>query len=89
MIRQAQLTQHPLCQRHLQRTPPELVRAEIVHHVNQHKGDEYLFYSGPFESLCKPCHDQDAQQQERRGYSLEIGDDGWPRDARHPANRTV
>jgi 5-methylcytosine-specific restriction enzyme A len=84
-IRQAQLTQHPLCKRHLDKS--QFVRATIVHHVNQHQGDEYLFYSGPFESLCKPCHDSDAQQQERIGHSTTIGTDGWPVDPKHPANR--
>lgn len=86
-IREAQLTQHPLCAWHLKRTPAEFVTATVVHHVEPHRGDEVKFYNGPFESLCKSCHDGEAQQQERRGYSLAIGADGWPLDPKHPANR--
>lgn len=66
----------------------KLTRATVVHHVNQHRGDPVLFYNGPFQSLCKPHHDSDAQQEERRGYSLAIGNDGWPTDPNHPANRS-
>lgn len=84
-VRQAQLTLHALCQRCLLKG--KTVRAEVVHHTTQHRGDPVLFFNGPFESLCKPCHDSDAQQQERRGYGLAIGADGWPTDPKHPANR--
>jgi len=84
-IRQAQLTAEPLCQRHKKRG--QLVRAEVVHHVKAHKGDEYLFYHGEVESLCKACHDSDAQSEEARGYSKRIGSDGWPVDPKHPANQ--
>ena len=82
-IRLHQLTEHPLCKRHLDRGV--IKRAEVVHHVVRHNGDPKLFFRGPFESLCKECHDSAAQSEERRGYSTEIGADGWPVDARHPA----
>jgi 5-methylcytosine-specific restriction protein A len=84
-IRQHQLTQHPLCKRHLDKG--DVVAATIVHHVDRHQGNEYLFYNSRLESLCKPCHDAHEQQAERYGYSLAIGNDGWPTDHRHPANR--
>jgi 5-methylcytosine-specific restriction enzyme A len=86
-IRQHQLTQHPLCAWHLKKTPPQMVRATVVHHVHPHKGNEIIFYNGPFESLCSHCHDSKAQQDEKWGYSLDIGTDGWPVDPKHPANR--
>jgi len=56
----------------------------VVHHERPHKGDLEIFWSGPFEALCKPCHDGDAQQQERIGYSKAIGVDGLPIDPNHP-----
>ena len=59
----------------------------IVHHIVPYRGDRAKFFSGPFTSLCKDCHDIVAQGIEARGYSNEIGMDGWPVDERHPAYR--
>lgn len=59
----------------------------VVHHVEPHKGDEDLFFNGPFETLCPDDHDKYEQQREVRGYSSETGEDGWPTDHRHPANK--
>lgn len=78
MIRAAQLAAHPLCQRHLRRG--RAVCASKAHHVERHNGDEQKFFAGPFESLCKACHDSDVQSEERTGYSRKIGEDGWPVD---------
>ena len=87
-IREHQLTLHPLCAWHLKKTPPQMVRATVVHHPIPHKGDEVLCYdANNVESLCAPCHDSKAQQDEKWGYSLDIGTDGWPTDPKHPANR--
>lgn len=83
-IRQEQLTKYPLCGRCLARG--NVVPATIVHHVEKHNGNPVKFYAGPLESLCKTHHDSDAQSEERRGYSIEVGLDGWPVDPRHPAN---
>ncbi|PRD42164.1 HNH endonuclease [Phyllobacterium phragmitis] len=38
----------------------------VCDHVTPHRGDEELFWSGPFQTLCKPCHDRDKQRMERR-----------------------
>ena len=81
-IRQQQLQSHPLCAWHLK--SGRLVPATVVHHVHRHEGNAALFFGGPFESLCKFCHDSLAQQEERIGFSPEIGADGWPVDPRHP-----
>lgn len=84
-IREAQLTLHPFCQPC--QAKGKLTRAEVVHHTLPHRGDPVLFFNGPFEPACKPCHDGHLQQAERRGYSTAIGADGWPTDPKHPANR--
>jgi hypothetical protein len=84
-LRAQQLSDHPLCNRHLKRG--RVLKATTVHHVETHRGDEALFFGGPFESLCVDCHNSDAQSEERNGYSRQIGADGWPLDANHPANR--
>jgi hypothetical protein len=83
-IRAKQLAEHPLCERHEKRG--ELIEATVAHHVEVHKGDPALFFRGPFESLCKRCHDGEAQQEEKRGYASRVGADGWPVDKRHPVN---
>lgn len=84
-IRRDQLERQPLCERHLKRN--EVVAATVVHHVHQHNGSWALFIQGPFESVCKGCHDGEIQQEEAAGCSMQIGDDGWPVDPRHRANR--
>lgn len=63
-------------------------RAAVVHHIKAHKGDPCLFFDlNNLQSLCKRHHDSDAQSQEARGYSTQMGEDGWPVDPRHPAVR--
>ena len=62
-------------------------RATVVDHIQRHRGNRALFFGGPFQSLCKGCHDGAKQQEERIGYSTAIGADGMPTDARHPFNR--
>lgn len=58
----------------------------VVDHVKPHKGDETLFFSGPFQTLCPDDHDGVKQGQEARGYSTEVGADGIPIDPLHPFN---
>ena len=41
------------------------------------------------QGLCAPCHNRPKQSEERRGYSTEIGSDGWPIDPRHPVNKAT
>ena len=62
-IRGHQLAIEPLCERHKQRG--EIVAATVVNHVEPHRGDWAKFIDGPFESLCKPCHDGEVQAEER------------------------
>lgn len=60
--------------------------ATVCDHVVPHRGDEHLFWHGRMQSLCAPHHDRTKQREERLGYSDEVGQDGWPIDASHPAN---
>ena len=62
-IRSHQLAKEPLCRRHLARG--ETVAATVCNHVEPHRGDWQKFISGPFESLCKACHDSEVQREER------------------------
>ena len=83
--RKRQLTSELLCERCHARG--KIVLATVAHHRVPHKGNPELFWNGELSSLCKACHDGEAQQQEKRGYSTTIGQDGWPLDPLHPANR--
>lgn len=79
------LTANPLCVKCLARD--RITAATVVDHIVPHKGDPQLFWDpANWQSLCKPCHDGAKQQEERLGYSTEVGVDGWPIDPRHPAN---
>jgi 5-methylcytosine-specific restriction enzyme A len=80
-----QLQTHPLCRVCWDRGV--ITAAEVVDHVIPHKGDAVAFYMGELQSLCRPHHDRTKQQQEKRGYSSDVGDDGYPLDPKHPANQ--
>jgi 5-methylcytosine-specific restriction protein A len=60
----------------------------VADHKTPHKGNLNLFWDeANIWTLCAPCHNSTKQSEERTGYSKAIGSDGWPTDARHPANR--
>lgn len=92
-IRIRHLATHPVCARC--KAKGFIVIATVVHHVNKaSKATEQGFFAGPFMSLCAPCHDSAVQSEEktgkanhRIGFTTHPGADGWPTDARHPANR--
>lgn len=62
-IRAAQLAEEPLCRRCV--ANDKITAATVVNHRVPHRGDWDLFIGGPFESLCKPCHDSVVQSEER------------------------
>jgi 5-methylcytosine-specific restriction enzyme A len=81
------LRQHPLCERC--EAQGRVTAATVVNHRTPHKGDLVLFHSVQnWEACCKPCHDRDVRFEEERGYSKEIGLDGWPVSPNHPANKS-
>lgn len=81
-----QLLREPLCRRC--RKQNRLIVATVVNHIVAHKGKWELFSDiNNLESLCKSCHDGDAQREDKNGYSSMVGADGWPMDHKHPLNR--
>jgi len=84
-IRAAQLATEPLCRMCM--AQGKITPASVCDHVEPHKGDPVKFWGGPFQSLCDPHHSEGKQQIERRGYSNEIGPDGYFVDPNHPSNR--
>lgn len=76
-IREAQLSMQPLCERCLRLEVIE--EATVVHHSDGgHRGDEVRFWNGPFESLCKACHDHFGALEDRGVKVVQFGNDGWP-----------
>jgi 5-methylcytosine-specific restriction enzyme A len=81
-IRRHQLREHALCKYCAETGIVE--PATICDHVEPHHGDRIKFWSGPFQSLCKRCHDSAKRHVELHGYRPDVGLDGWPLDPRHP-----
>src|SRR5215469_917596 len=75
-LRKFQLIQHLLCKFCLERGI--VTAANVVDHVEPHKGDWTAFVTGKLQSLCGPCHKSAKRQIELRGYRCEIGLDGLP-----------
>ena len=76
-LRDSVLRERPLCERCLRMEVVE--PATVVHHKDGgHKGDETRFWAGPFEALCKPCHDRFGAMEDRGVEVVEFGQDGWP-----------
>ena len=84
-LRAYHLKHHPLCVRCEAKGKTTLARE--VHHV-QPCGDDPALQADPLnlESLCRECH-QPLKDDDRRGYSLAMGIDGYFVDERHPSNR--
>jgi 5-methylcytosine-specific restriction endonuclease McrA len=75
-LREGQLRAEPLCRFCMGRDVHVL--ATVCDHITPHRGDLESFWAGPFQSLCKPCHDGDKQRIERGGKPKpSIGLSGW------------
>ena len=62
-VREAQLSSEPLC---VMCIADEIVTAaNVCDHVVAHRGNEELFWSGPFQSLCEHHHNSTKQREER------------------------
>ena len=60
--------------------------AAVHHKLKAKDRPDLAFDLDNLESLCKRCHDSTAHADEKRGYSIQVGLDGWPVDQKHPAN---
>lgn len=61
-IRREQLDKEPFCW--MCRERGVVTWATICNHSTPHRGDPARFWAGPFDSLCKPCHDGEQQRRE-------------------------
>ena len=76
-----QLRAEPLCA--LCKAEGRITGATIADHFPPCGDDYNAFVLGPLRSLCASCHDA-LSGFVHRGYSLDIGADGYPVDERHP-----
>lgn len=60
-IRRAQLLKEPWCALCLRKD--QWVQATDVDHIQPHRGNESLFYAGPFQSLCHRCHSSKTRRE--------------------------
>lgn len=84
IIRDHQLHKQPLCERC--KAKNRIVQATVCHHTVKHDGDPVLFWTGPFASSCKDCHDTIEQAIEARGYEVGCDVNGRPTAPDHPWN---
>lgn len=77
-----QLKQYPLCAMCLDKG--EVMPATVADHIEPHRGNEMKFWFGALASLCSNHHCRGKQQLEVRGFTSDIGADGWPTDQGHP-----
>jgi 5-methylcytosine-specific restriction endonuclease McrA len=89
-LRDTQLSLHPLCL--FCAANGRATIATVVDHIRPHRGDPSAFFDiNNIQSLCDAypwrCHSVVKQEQERIGYSSEVGLDGWPIDAAHRSNK--
>jgi 5-methylcytosine-specific restriction endonuclease McrA len=76
-VRKQQLIAQPLCAMCKARGVDR--PATVCNHIVRHNGNPDLFWRGPFNSLCKNCHDSDQQRIEGGSTARPIIDaTGWP-----------
>lgn len=75
-IRERQLRTNPLCL--FCQQFGRITKATVCDHVIPHRGDVRKFYAGPFQSLCKRCHDSHKQSEEAGGVRRGCDIDGNP-----------
>jgi len=66
--RATQLSEEPLCR--LCEERGVTTEATVADHHPPHRGNYLAFFNGPLRSLCKSCHDSDAQRQDHEASNL-------------------
>lgn len=65
----------------------KFTEATVCDHKVPHRGNEELFWKGPFQSLCFECHDRHKQRLEKGGKVMGCSADGMPFDKNHLWNK--
>ena len=66
---------------------PECDHIELALRIVSQHGVDAFYDLDRLQTLSKGCHDRWKSQIEAKGYSDEVGPDGWPVDQKHPVNR--
>lgn len=77
-LRGLQLSQHPMC-RYCADLGVLTPATDVDHVVPVREAPEGAFDPGNLQSLCKPCHSQTKQREERSGQASGCLPDGTPR----------
>jgi 5-methylcytosine-specific restriction enzyme A len=56
---------HFTCQRTECRRSESDTSQLVCDHIEPHRGDWERFWKGPFQTLCKRCHDSEKQREEQ------------------------
>lgn len=80
-IRAQQLEAQPFCV--FCRGEGRLIPATVCDHIEPHRGDVARFYAGPFQSLCKRCHDSAKARIESGSGPIGCDESGMPINPRH------
>jgi len=80
-LRVEQLRRQPLCEMCFNHG--KITEANVVDHKEPHRGDMDRFWAGPFQSLCKHCHDSHKQRAENGGGVMGCDANGFPIDPDH------
>ena len=55
--------EHPFCVNADKRLPHCTLVTEVTDHVRPHRGDERIFWAGPFQPMCRACHSIKTAQE--------------------------
>jgi 5-methylcytosine-specific restriction endonuclease McrA len=86
-LRERQLASSPRCECPHHKGRPGAPLAEVVDHIEPHRGDFQKFIDpNNLQSMAKSCHDSRKQSQEKGGAGFWAGCDetGAPLDQSHP-----
>jgi 5-methylcytosine-specific restriction endonuclease McrA len=89
-LRRLHLSKEPLCV--MCKESDFIIAGNVVDHKIPPRGDYLLFWDpNNLQTLCFDHHNSSKQQIEKsgnkgKGYTREIGADGFPVDVNHPAN---
>ena len=62
-------------------------QADVVDHVEPHRGNATLFFTGKLQSLCKQHHDSTKQREEKSGVVTGGDVNGDPLNENHHWNK--
>ena len=80
------LVDEPLC-RYCNEFYSKATPATIADHIERHDGDLEKFMTGALQSLCRSCHANVKQSEERTGSLKGARLDGAPCDPKHHWNQ--